>query len=161
MATVPQYGGTNSVTELDVGQPGGTLNPTLAWYVVRTQQQGAEAVVTDQRLPQQVAGFVDIQGPLGGVHVWSGNLKVATVDTFRVVRSNIERALHGHPVNADGSWGAFAADEIRPTTLIDGLGQTISLAAKLVQYRMGEQFTLTGPTFFYLTRLSLIFKVIR
>ncbi len=159
MAT-PTYGGTNSVTVLDIGQPGGTLETAgTARAVLRAFQVNSDMIQTVTRIPQQGPAFHDIQGPGHPMYRWEGTVKVAATTDMLTIMSNLERALTGHPLDADGSYGAFDADEIRATALKDSHDNFHATKSRILRYSLGRWLRITsGGSYNYVSNVTIDFQ---
>ena len=162
MATLPRYGGSNGVSELDLGQPGGARASALeARYVVKMEESGEETRIHFNAVPQIPGSFVDIQAPLGRTFQWTGTLKVDSLATLAAIRSDLHKAKHGHALTASGTYGSFDLAAVQPTQLLDFGGTTISTAAKVTDFRFGEIKRITASDFMYLLPLTVTFRTLR
>lgn len=163
MATLPRYGGSNGVEELDLGQPGGSrAAANTARYVVRMRETESDTRVQFNQIPQIAGSYVDIQAPGGRSFEWTGNLKVDAIATLAAIKGDLNKAVHGHDLGASGTYQTFDLDAVQPTQLLDSFGNTESTAAKATSYRLGAIRRITGDANFnYLVPLTVTFRTLR
>ena len=137
MAATPQYGGTNSVPELNIGQPGSArATANTARYVVKVTEGADQAAIVDQQIVEQNVSFEDNLGRQTSRVVWSGNLKVNSRATWRAIVNELNSYKHG----SSRSSGVLTAPDpalLKPTRLTDSDGNVISESARLESWAMG------------------------
>ncbi len=161
MATTPQFGGTNGVAELDLGQPGGSRYNATARYTVQVHQQPERTAVVDQKIAQQNVAFQDNLGFEQGRVLWSGTLKVTTNAVLQAIVSDLNKAKHGS-ARVSGSLGPASPAAIKPTVLKDFDGTTLCNQAVLEDWSFdGPRRRLSGDALFtLLVGLRVVFKLL-
>jgi len=162
MATVPQFGGTNGVDELDLGQPGGTRHGNnTARYVVQVYQQPDKTTAVNQKVVQQNIAFQDVLGyDLGEVR-WRGTLKVSTDAVLQAIVSDLNKAKHGS-ARVAGELAAPSPAAMQPTVLKNSFGSTLSTKAVVADWSFDDPVkTLSGGApFTLLVGLTVMFKLL-
>lgn len=162
MATVPQFGGTNGVAELDIGQTGGALATAQdARYVVQVTQQPDQTTTVDQKVVQQNVAFQDVLGYELGEVIWNGTLKVKTDAILQGIVSKLNEAKHGS-VRISGSLAAPNPAAMQPTILKNSFGSTLSNSAVIRNWSFdGPVKTLSGGApYTLLVGLRVVFKLL-
>lgn len=162
MATVPQFGGSNGVDELDLGQPGGARAATpTARYVVQVTENPDKATSVDQKVVQQNAAFRDVLGFDFGDVIWTGTLKVTTDAVLQAIKSDLNKAKHGS-ARVAGDLTAPSTAAVQPTVLKNSFGSTLSNKAVLHDWGFdGPVRTLSGSSpFTLLVKLRVVFKLL-
>jgi hypothetical protein len=161
MATTPQFGGTNGVAELDLGQPGGARYNVSARYTVQVVQQPERTAVVDQKLVQQNVAFMDNLGFELGRVLWTGTLKVNNNATLQAIVSDLNRAKHGS-ARVGGNFLPPSLQYIRPTVLKDFDGTTLCNQAVLEDWSFdGPRKRISGDALFtLLVGLRVVFKLL-
>ena len=163
MASTPQFGGTNSVPELNAGQPGSSrYAANQARYVVRVTQEPDRVARVEQKIPQQNVTFEDRMGFEHGLVTWEGTLKTDNDTTMQAIFNELNRALHGSGM-LSGSLSAPSPSYMRPTVLKNSFGTVLSNDAVMVDWATdGAARTITGAApFILLVGLRITFKRLR
>jgi hypothetical protein len=161
MADPLTFGGTNDVTELDVGQAGKALHTAgdaeayLNVYRGRQEQQRFKS-----EMPQQSQVFVDDGGFNGEFRTWEGTVKTKNRATLRTIESNLSRARSGQTIDANGVRSVVNRDELNETQLTDAYGQIESPKAILRDYRWGRGRTVTSGTMTIAIPLTIEFEIL-
>lgn len=164
MASTPQYGGVETVPDLNIGQPGSALYlASQAHFRVRVLAGREEDHSVFQPIPEQGAVFESVPGPEGRIIRWTGSLVVDAVapnpDRFYKILDLCYQLKTGH-ARLDGVVGAFSADNIQETTLKDSFGLVQSNRARIIDFTQDEPIRkLYGnPTYTYITALTVVFR---
>lgn len=158
----PQFGGTNGVTELDIGQAG---SPTLAAgnlsYAANVRVGRASQPRVINAIPKQEITFVEDLGWQGQIVTWSGLMRIKDLARWQSLYSNLNFYTTGSEV-ASGVRGSYEASTLAPTKLVDTLGLILSTTAIMIDYQLGGRIQrLSGdPNYTYATQLSLIFRML-
>lgn len=162
MAATPRYGGTNSVTELNVGQKGSGLNPGSTIFEAHVHHGKPENPVAVSKPIQTNETIMDVLGFQGQVVTWRGNIKFANNANMIVVMNNISRALNGTTRSfTTGAPSAVTANELNPTRLVDAYGNVMSDKARMIDARWERVRALAGSTFTLWTNMVLTFRLLR
>lgn len=162
MATVPQFGGTNGVDELDLGQPGGArAAANSARYVVQVHQQPDRTTAVDQKVVQQNIAFQDVLGYDLGEVQWIGTLKVINDATLQAIVSDLNKAKHGS-ARVAGELAAPNPAAVQPTVLKNSFGSTLSTKAVIRDWSFdGPVKTLSGGApYTLIVGLRVVFKLL-
>jgi len=143
---LPQYGGTNGVPELDIGQAGSTRRGNnTAWSTVRVIENPAEPESVVNPMPQQRANFRDLLSAGQSRVQWACTLKTDGNATRRTIISEL-RLYASNVVYA------------RETRLTDTAGGIISERAVMLAPVFGQVMKLSGSgNFTQLMELRLMF----
>ncbi len=156
----PKYGGTNSVTVLDLGQPGGSRasagEALFTLFVLRGPEQ---AFIAENAAAQQVGLFEDVLGYAGGSTVWSGQLNVEDADMLDEIIKELDAKLHGHPRNSSGILQQSNANEVRDTQLTDYDGRVLTNRARIRAWRFLDR-RLTTPEGRIVVPLEIEFRIL-
>jgi len=161
MAATPQFGGTNGVAEMNIGQPGSArAEANTARFVLHVIENPEEATKVPQKVPQQNVAFEDNMGfDAGGVE-WRGTLKVSAIPIWRAIASDLNRYLHGS-ARTGGTLAAPLLNYLRPTRLTDFWGNVMSEAATVADWRSGQLRRLSGSDpYTYALDLMVKFKLL-
>jgi len=157
MPFTPSYGGTNGVEELDAGQTG---TVRTAQYTVRVSKVADEHRRIVNRPMQQSAAFEDLLGPGAEAWIWAGMVRVNAISTLTAIVAQIQKLRDGY-TRSSGDPTSFSKAHIQPTTLKDVWGNTLTTRARLVEYTLGDIFTLSGnATYSYIAELTLRFETV-
>jgi hypothetical protein len=159
MASLPQFGGTNGVIELNAGQPGSLLHGAdLARYTVNVIEGADAAAVVPQGLIQQNVTFEDNLGFRGAMVVWDGMLKVASDAVRQAIYSQLNQYRHGSPLVGGTLW-APNPTQMKPTRLVNAFDSILSERAKLEDWSSGRVMALSGSSpYTLMVPLRIIFK---
>lgn len=160
MAATPQFGGTNSVVELDAGQPGSSrYAANTARYVLRVIEGADRATVVGQPVVQQNVLFEDRLGYAGSRVVWEGSLKVTTDAVLGEIAAQLNRYLHGSS-RTNGVLDAPDPRQMRPTRLTNSFGRVLSENATVEDWSMSGVQTLhnAAPFTLIVATLRIVFK---
>lgn len=160
MSSLPQFGGTNGVAELNAGQPGSALHAAnQARYIVRVIEGADDANAVPQALPQQNVVFEDRLGYRAAIVVWEGSLKVISDAVRQVIYSQLNQYKHGSAL-VGGVLGPPVPSQMKPTTLINSFGSVLSTRATLVDWTESGVRALSGsaPYTLIVPILRLVFK---
>jgi hypothetical protein len=162
MAATPQFGGTNGVPEIDMGQDGSARQSAGTALFRPNVLIGADDTrVVAQHLTQQNFAFRDNLGFTGKPVVWAGLLKVNTNATLHLIMNELNRYRHG----SGRSGGLFTAPSVvylRPTRLTDFDGTLITEAAALrdFQWRGRRKHISSGGALTMAVAMNLVFEVL-
>lgn len=159
MASLPQFGGTNGVVELNAGQPGSLLHTAdQARYTVNVIEGADAAAVVPQGLIQQNVTFEDNLGFRGAMVVWDGMLKVVSDAVRQAIYSQLNQYLHGSAM-ISGTLGSPSPTQMKPTRLVNALGSVLSERAKLADWTSGRVMALSGSSpYTLMVPLRIVFK---
>ena len=162
MAVIPNFGGTNGVPVLDLGQPGSArAGSDKAAYGVRVTRLDEDDGTVVHKLTDQAVSFAEATGFRGQRIVWAGNLKVVDVAELTAIRSHLTSFRTGQTVDAGGIRSAIDPALMGASTLTDTLEAVITPNAKIVSVVFGEIRKLTADaTFGYLVPLRITFGVL-
>ncbi len=129
----PQFGGTNGVTALDIGQIGGTREAAGNATAYITELPGADTAPTVvHRFPQSGVAIADRMGLGGGLYTWRFDIVATTITILRTIRFEIEVYRHGRlRAEAGGVFGAPTPAELAPTQLTNFDGDVVSAVSIL------------------------------
>lgn len=159
MASIPRYGGYNGVEELDLGQSGSTrLASGDALYTCTTRMERQDTRIVRNELCEQGVTFENVLGPGGERHTWTGLLEVKDATVLQEITNELMAAKDGF-TRAGGVRTAFDSAQIRPTTLVDGRGKTVSKRARIDEWRFADRIMRlpVDPGFEYAVRLTISF----
>jgi len=162
MPATPQFGGTNGVPELDMGQPGSARAAgNTAKYVLQVLESPAEVTRVPQKVPQQNVAFEDNMGFDSGAAEWRGTLKVSSDAVLGAIYSDLDRFQHGSSRVA-GQLAAPSPLYIKPTRLTNSFGRVISESATLESWRTdGPVKRLSGSEpYLYAVGMTVRFKLL-
>lgn len=162
MASTPLYGGTNGVTELNIGQKGSGLRASGAANFEAQVRHGKPVIPVVTSKPIQTnETIVDNLGFQGQKIIWSGVCRFAALGNYQTVINNIYRAWQGYTRNwSSGAPSAVDRTQMNPTKLVDSHGGVITDKARLVDAQWDRVQVLQGSTWAYFTRLSITFQVL-
>jgi len=146
MANKPQFGGTNGVSELDVGQEGSTRrSSSKAWATLKVVMGPPQTRDVKHALPQQTATYVERMGWAGQAVTWTGFVKLKDKDELAALISHLSQYRTGQTINATtGARSAVDVGKMAPTKLADILGVVLSDNAVMTNVRFGELRKLTS-----------------
>ena len=148
MATYPQFGGTNGVAELDVGQQGSARRAanqaTYPGYVIEGAVKAPEVV---NALMQQGLSYIEVMSYQEQEVVWHGTLRVASAAIRAAIRSDLAKYKYGQTIT-DGVSSPYNSAWVQPTLLADAYGTILSTRAKLVGYNWGDFTALSGSAYY-------------
>ena len=162
MASTPQFGGTNGVTELNAGQPGSArATSNYARYVVRVIEGADEATVVGQAVVQQNVNFEDRLGYAGTRVVWEGSLKVSSDTVLGAIAGQLNKYRHGSG-RTSGVLDGPDPTQMRPTKLTNSFGRVLSERAVVDDWSMSGVATLfnAAPFTLIVERLRIVFKLL-
>ncbi|MEK6798030.1 MAG: hypothetical protein AABZ12_03615 [Planctomycetota bacterium] len=162
MAATPQYGGTNGVPEVNLGQPGSARAAgNTARFTLRVLEGSDQAIRVPQAVVQQNVTFADNLGFREGEVEWAGTLRVDTPTTLDAVRNELNRYKHGS-ARVSGALTAPDPTYMRPTKLTDSFGNVLSLTAQLAEWSFTTPVNKLhqGGYFLYAVGLRVRFKLL-
>jgi len=160
MPATPQFGGTNQVPEINLGQPGSTRAGSTALYTLRVSLTADIDTHVDQGIPQQNVVLRDIFGFRGTRVSWRGTLKIRDNATLIAIMAELNQYEHGS-LRTSGVLGAPSTVFLRPTRLTDYDGAVLSESAVLDSWRFsGDRLAISGGIYALATQLEVIFKVL-
>lgn len=159
MSSLPQFGGTNGVVELNAGQPGSALYVAdQARYVVSVIEGADIAAVVPQGLVQQNITFEDKLGFRGSMVVWQGTLKVVSDTVRQTIYAQLNQYMHGSAM-VSGVLGAPSPGQMKPTRLVNALGSILSERATIVDWTSGQVRSMNGSSpYILICPLRIVFK---
>lgn len=156
--STPGFGGTNGVSELDIGQVGSVRRGagTALWVGHVVEGEDNTVSVINSLGPQNVI-IRGVGGFRGRRVTWSGNLKVADDAMLGTILAELAARKHGSTRTA-GLLGAPNLALLRATQLTNHHGRVLSGRATLEGFTTGRVLRITGnATLNYLTPLELVF----
>jgi hypothetical protein len=160
----PGFGGTNGVTELDLGQPGSARRTAKkAHYTVERVVLGPTRTGTVlHKVTGQDMTFAENLGFAGQDVSWQGTLRIKDDTELAALRSHIQEYLTGQTIDADGKRSAKDVTKVAPTTLTDSGGKAISDKAKMIDpVSWGPKTAIsTNADYAYLCTLEIRFSVL-
>jgi len=163
MATLPQYGGTNGVPELDIGQPGSSrYTDSKVLYTVGVILGPPEMRQTVHELPEQNKVYMGQLGAAGSLVTWDGTIKIKDNTELGALMSELHRFLTGSTLNTvTGVVGAPNTGLTKPTLLKDGRGLALSATGRMLDYRFTERIRKVQTTgWMWISRLRVVFKTL-
>ncbi len=157
-----QFGGTNAVALMNIGQPGSAYAGSgAALYLLRVIEGADRARVVEQAIDQQNVAFQDQLGFAGTRVIWSGNVKVGTDAVLGTITAQLNRYKHGSS-RTDGLLDPPDPRQMRPTRLTNSFGRILSERAVIDGWSMGEVSTLhNGAPYTLIARdLRIVFKLL-
>lgn len=140
MAYTPQFGGTNGVPELDIGQEGSPRRGAgTAMAVVQVTERGTIARTVETPLPQQNVVYADALGFADKVTIWRCSIRTTTAALMGTILNEIAAYRTGQLYTAGVGHAAFDASLLKPTRLQNNWGVVISDDAVL------KDFETTSP----------------
>ena len=157
----PQYGDTNGVAELDLGQEDSARETAGTAAYNPNVIAGTPTIRTvENTLTQQNVKVADHLGCGGRRVTWRGTLKVDNDDTLAAIESALHGAMTGHTITA-GVPDTFDGDLIKVTRITNKAGRTLSEKARLATYTFGRQRNIStgGATLTIAVSLEIVFEV--
>lgn len=164
MANTPQFGGTNGVPELNIGQAGSArLSSSLVRFRAHVLRQEPEVAEVVHGTPQQNAAFYDRLGWRGGMATWYGTVVIKNTDELHDLVSELHKFRTGSTI--DQTSGVHSAPDktyLQPTILKDVYGLALASKAILVGYRFGENFHVVSGVagYVYGNSLEVVFRIL-
>jgi len=141
LPATPQFGGTNGVSELDLGQLGSSRRAALTALFTLQEHEGADEIAqVFHSIPQQRVVFRDVIGFTGRAVTWRGTLKCNNDATLAAIEAELSAKLHG------GATADIA--QVRETRLTNVYGRIVSERACLESWSFQERarkITGSGP----------------
>lgn len=135
MPYTPQFGGTNGVPELDIGQVGSSRRSAgTAMAVVQVTERGTQARTVENPLPQQNVVFSDELGFADKATIWRASIRTTTAALMATILNEIASYRTGQLYTAGVGHAAFDATRIKPTRLTNNWGTVVSDHATLKDY---------------------------
>ena len=162
MAATPGFGGTNGVAELDLGQPGSARETAqTARYSVHVNRGPQDPGMTVHKLSEQPVSFVEHTGFAGQEVTWNGLLKVATMEVYKAIVSELSEYQTGQSIDANGNYGAVAPAKMKATKLTDYFGTVVAARATMARAVLGRVHKLSNDeTYEYMGELTISFRVL-
>lgn len=162
MAATPNFGGTNGVTELNIGQKGSTFEQGgVALYEAIEQGFDDEISNVVSRVPQGSMSFVETMGWTSSIVVWTGKLWTTNDALMSTIESLVSLLSTGQTVSIAGVRGAMDVTQRVGTQLVNGDGRTISENAIMMPPVWGKRGTLAGTDFAFSVDLTLRFRKLK
>lgn len=163
MAYTPQFGGTNGVPELDIGQEGSPRRGAgTAMAVVQVTPRGTEARTVETPLPQQNRVFGDVLGFADKPVIWRCSIRTTTAALMATILNEIAAYRTGQLYTAGVGHGAFDETRIRPTRLRDNWDNVLSDDSVLKDYETITPIRrISGSGFTCMTELVITFAARR
>jgi hypothetical protein len=131
MAATPQFGGTNGVAELNLGQVGSARRAAgMAVYTLNVLEGDDEVSDVESHPRKQDVTFSEHLGWNGATVRWVGMIKVADSTELEAIRSELSVARYGRTIT-NGVRGAFDAARIAATRLTDSFGKILGESCRL------------------------------
>jgi hypothetical protein len=166
MAGTPRFGGTNGVTEMDIGQPGiagGLYANNQAHFTVKVFYGAPQVREALHTLPQQDQAYMDRLGWSGEIVRWQGIIRFDTVARIHTVKSRLQQYRTGQSINSTtGVRSARDTSFLSPTILEDVYSNAHASAAVLRDFVWGGNFRASqgSATFNYINQLTVLFQVL-
>lgn len=167
MASTPQFGGTNGVVEINLGQPGSgryTASPNkLAWFRAKVLQRPPEIMAVQHGVPQQPIAFTDLLGWRGQVVSWDGSVVVKDATEIAGLLSELSLFSSGSTINATtGVRSAPDVSYLASTILKDAYGKAMGSKAVMTGYQLRDNWKrVSGSSqWLYLNHLSVVFRIL-
>lgn len=163
MAYTPQFGGTNGVPELDIGQEGSARRGAgTAMAVVQVTPRGTLARTVETPLPQQNVVFADVLGFEDKPTIWRCSIRTTTAALMNTITNEIAAYLDGQLYTAGVGRAAFNENLVKPTRLRDNHGNVLSDDATLKNFETITPIRrISGSAFSYLMEVIITFKASR
>jgi hypothetical protein len=165
MASYPQFGGTNGVPELDIGQAGSARRTAnKAQYAVQVLRRPPAVRSVVHQVPQQHVRYRDLLGWSGESVTWQGSVRVKDTTEIAALANELYRFRTGFTRNATtGVPSPTDLSVLAPTLLTDAFGIALGEQAVLDGYQFGENFRrITGDAgWLYWNTLTVVFEVLR
>jgi len=154
---LPRFGGTNGVTDLDIGQANSARRVAgTAEATVSVVPGGPETAEVENQLPQQDITYADVQGTTGRRVIWHTQIKTTSLGVMADIMGELEQKKTGfngktklydptqmHSTQMEDAhetpYGRMRLVDIRPTSrqfALGGGGQVRTL--QLVFDELGE-----------------------
>lgn len=163
MAYTPQFGGTNGVPELDIGQEGSARRGAgTAMAVVQVTERGTQSRTVETPLPQQNVVFGDELGFADKATIWRCSIRTTTAAIMGAILNEIASYRTGQLYTAGVGHAAFDAGRIKPTRLTNNWGTVISDHAVLKDYETATPVRrISGSGFTCLAEVIITFAARR
>lgn len=167
MATAPLFGGTNGVSVLDLGQPGGAKRTAEeVYYNPREQMVQPQVDNVLQKFPQQSITLIERMGYSGQLISWTGYIKFKDASELGDVISDLNLYLSGQSVNkTTGIRSTVDTDTLKATKLVNSVGTVLSAYAVMMGWQFrGERITLAASSTPYTLAyraLEVVFRITR
>lgn len=157
----PQFGGSNGVTALDVGQPGGARAGAGSALLtgIQVNLAAAEVNAVQHDLPQQNAAYRDVLGFAGRRVRVSGMLHCASYSIQNTIAAELDRLKHGSDRTISGGLAAPDPTQVRETRLTDVDGTVIAARAILEDWSFTTRRH-KAQTWTVVQGLDLVFRVL-
>ena len=155
----PQFGGTNGVPELDLGQEESPRAAADAAYNPNVLVGEPKIGEVENPLTQQNVTVTDHLGFRGRTFRWSGMLRAKDDATLEAIESELHAAKSGQALTA-GVPGPFDGTKIKATRLTNKAGRVLSEKAIVKQYTFGRQRNITtgGSAMTIAVPLTIVFE---
>ncbi len=164
MPFFPQFGGTNGVAELDVGQKGSTRRSSgLVHYAANVILHEPQVDEVLHGVPQQNVAFQDRLGWRGDMVTWTGGCRIKNSTEFANLRSVLSQYRTGSTVNSsDGTRGSPDKTFFKPTFMADFFGEALGSKAIMTGYRFdGRVSRISGSAAYSLwVNLTIVFRIL-
>ena len=166
MAGTPQYGGTNGVSEINLGQPGSaryTGTPKLAHFRAHVLRRPPEVVQVQHGIPQQPYAFSDNLGWRGQVAMWEGSIVVQNATQLAALESELSLFLTGCSISpTTGARSQINTTYLAGTVLKDAYGVVMASKAIMTGYQFRDRWQrVSGSSqWTYLNHLSVTFRIL-
>jgi len=148
MATYPQFGGSNGVAELDIGQKGSARRAAnQATHPAKVREGAIKAPEVVNALMQQGLSYVEIMSYQEQEVIWTGTLRVASAAIRAAIRSDLAMYRYGQTIT-DGVPSTYNRLWVQPTLLADAYGTILSVRAKLIDWAWGDFSSVTGGPYY-------------
>lgn len=127
MPNTPQFGGTNSVPELDIGQEGSARRAAgTAQATIHCPEGNEEMRRASNALPQSNYVFWDNLGSSGRMVAWKFHLYTTTSALIQTIKHEIDYYRSGFLYTPGSGFSAYDATRVKPTRLTNGHGNVLS-----------------------------------
>lgn len=160
MPYTPQFGATNGVGELDIGQTGSVRRGAgTALATIRTNRDEDQNRVAENGLPQQNVIYRDLLGFGGRPVFWRGDLRTTTETLIGTIEAELDSYRTGQKYTPGGTFDAFDISRIRPTRLTNGFGRVISDHAILQAWQWtSDILRISSSSFLYYVKFEIVFN---
>lgn len=141
----PQYGGTNSVQLLDLGQPGGTRQLAgQATFFVKTRREEMTPRIVTHRMAQNAGAFEDHLGVTGERIVWEGTIVATSIANMNAILDDLNQATSGYSRDTAGKLSVFHPLAVRETRMTDFDGTVLADRARIQAWKPIGPRTFSG-----------------
>lgn len=150
---LPSFGGTNGVSLLDIGQPGGTRHgASEASATLRCLVGITEVAEVINELAEQNITWRDVLGSRGRPIVWKGVIRANSNATMNTIEGEIELLKSGH----DPAAATHDPTQMYSTQLTDSWSRQYAAVVLRDYQPLGPRFA--GTTWAAVQQMALLFR---